>query len=69
MLLGNTALVEIVAAFQDGISTGTDVSQKIREIELEVDSVTGKLELTQAYLLARGRGGEQEFVLEEKKTN
>jgi hypothetical protein len=49
--LGKTVLVEIVAILQRGLSQGIDISQQLRDIELETTEDT--VELTQAYTDSR----------------
>jgi hypothetical protein len=45
--LGKTVLVEIVAILQRGLSQGIDISQQLRDIDLESAGET--VELTQEY--------------------
>jgi hypothetical protein len=47
--LGKTVLVEIVAIVQRGLTQGIDISQQLRDIELD-DPSDGTIELTQAYV-------------------
>jgi hypothetical protein len=45
--LGKTVLVEIVAILQRGLSQGIDISQQLRDIDLDLSGET--VELTQEY--------------------
>ena len=49
MKLNGDVLLEIVAIVSDGIASGTDVSEKLRNIELE-ESGAGGLSLSQSYV-------------------
>lgn len=53
MKLGKTVLVEIVDVVQRGILEMRDVSELLRE--LEVVERDGEVELSDEYLIARGR--------------
>lgn len=60
MKLDKEALLEVVALLLEGLSTGTDISEKLRELDF-VETKMGldaELRLTQAYLAAHPRGGE-----------
>lgn len=48
MRLGDRPLLEMIAILRDALLEGTDVSQKLRDLEFKV--VDGKLELTERYL-------------------
>jgi len=49
--LGKTALVEIVGILQKGLAQGIDISQALRDMEME--EVDGALELTSDYVARR----------------
>ena len=60
MKLGKDVLIEIVAIVQDGLVNSTDVSQKLRDLDLTAVDDQGDLlpeaTLSEAYLSTRGRG-------------
>lgn len=52
--LGKTVLIEIMAIVQRGILDGIDISQKLREIDVEVDpEENGSVCLTEGYVERR----------------
>lgn len=56
MKLGKSVLVEIVAILQVGLTEGKDISQMLRDIDLDVDLEKQVVELSEGYLKSRGRG-------------
>ncbi len=50
MKLGKSVLLEIVAIVQEGLVNGSDVSQALRSIDLEVVEESDTVELSEAYL-------------------
>lgn len=56
MRLGPDVLLEIVALFQDAMAQGVDVSQKFREIDLEIG--IEQLILSKEYIKAHPRATE-----------
>jgi len=58
MKLGKTAVIEIMACVLSGMSTGTDISEKIRQLDLIIDEsevIPGVLELSDDYLATHPR--------------
>lgn len=52
--LGKTVLVEIIAAVQRGMLEGIDISQQLRDLEMEVDPEDPTtVRLTEAYTSSR----------------
>ena len=49
MKFGKDTLLEIVAIVQEGITLGQDISQKLREIDVEQDGSGNYLVLTDLY--------------------
>ena len=56
MKLSKEALVEIVDIVRQGIIELTDVSEKLRQLDLVVDGESNTLKLTQEYYASKGRG-------------
>lgn len=52
MKMDERALVEILEIVRSGFAYGTDVSEKLRDMDLESDGA-GKLKLTEQYLKAQ----------------
>lgn len=50
MRLDKRALAEIIEILRSGLQEGTDVSQALREMDLEVDMTSGNVVLTEEYL-------------------
>lgn len=50
MKFGKDVLLEIVAIVQDGLVNGTDVSQKLREIDVKVESDGTVVTLSDEYM-------------------
>lgn len=57
MKLAENALLEVVEILRKGLSEGTDVSEMLRELDLQVEKAKGEslLKLSDKYLAARGR--------------
>lgn len=53
MRFGVSVLLEIVNTVQQGIATGTDVSENLRLIDVQLNEETGKLELSDSFLKER----------------
>lgn len=53
MKFSKQVLIEIMAIVQDGLMTGSDVSQALRDLDLEVDG--DHLDLSREYLAVQGR--------------
>ncbi len=53
MKLASDALLEVLETIQHGIATLSDVSEKLRQIDLE--EYDGQLRLSDSYLLEKGR--------------
>lgn len=56
MKFGKSVLLEIVDLFRDGILTGNDISQALREIDLVANN--GTLELSPEYIKSHPRAGD-----------
>lgn len=56
MKLGNTARIEIMALVLEGLSTGTDISEKIRQMDLVEEN--GVLELSADYVKSHPRASD-----------
>lgn len=54
MKLAEISLLEVVSIVRDGLINGDDISEKLRNIDLEADR-DGRLTLTKPYLEASGR--------------
>jgi hypothetical protein len=54
MKFGVSVLLEIVNAVQQGIATGSDVSEHLRQVDVQLNEETGKLELSDEFLKGRG---------------
>ena len=53
MKFGVSVLLEIVSVVQRGIANGEDISEHLRQIDMQVNEETGKLELSDAFLKSR----------------
>ena len=51
MKLGKTTLLEIVNIVQEGLTKGIDISQRLRD--LDVEEKDGSLELSDSYMSGR----------------
>ena len=63
MKLGKSVLLEIVDLVREGLMTGTDISQKLRELDVTVVDSAGeppRVELSVEYCKAHPRAGEWE---------
>ena len=67
MKLGKSALLEIVELVREGLVTGTDVSEKLRTLDLaprcgweQVSIIPSELELTVEYVKEHPRAGDWE---------
>jgi hypothetical protein len=62
MKLGTSVLLEIVAIVQEGLFKGTDISDGLRELDVDVygpeDSDEDSIELSDAYVKAHPRATE-----------
>ena len=62
MKLGTSVLLEVVAIVQDGIYRGTDISEKLRELDVDVfgpeDSDENTVELSDTYVQTHPRATE-----------
>ena len=66
MKLGKTVLVEIVAIVQEGFSKGIDISQKLRDIDVnvlhgDVEDDGDTIELTTEYIKNREQDDPDKF--------
>lgn len=55
MKLAKDALIEIIDIVRQGLATATDISENLRQLDLEVDEGTSSLRLTSDYQKAKGR--------------
>ncbi len=54
MKLDKTALLEIVDIVRNGLVTGSDISESLRELDLDL-APENTLSLSESYLAAKGR--------------
>jgi hypothetical protein len=64
MKLSKEALLEIVAIFQEGLLEGKDMSQALRDLDLEID--VDKLNLTREYVNSHPRAVDSKPELQDE---